>query len=86
MQGVNKLHLNSSYLYSLLNRNILVEAAYEEREVMEAVWMQFKGSCEKRKEETKAQNEHICKKLIKSVIEIIYERVASITFQETIKK
>ena len=35
----------------------------EEREVMEAVWMQVKGSCEKLKEETNAQNEHIRKML-----------------------
>ncbi len=33
----------------------------EEREVMEAVWMQVKGACEKLKEETTAQNEHIRK-------------------------
>ena len=31
----------------------------EEREVMEAVWMQVKGACEKLKEETNAQDEHI---------------------------
>ena len=31
----------------------------EEREVMEAVWMQVKGACEKLKEETSAQDEHI---------------------------
>ena len=35
----------------------------EEREVMEGVWMQVKGSCEKLKEETNAQNEHIRKML-----------------------
>ena len=35
----------------------------EEREVMEAVWMQVKGACEKLKEETKAQDEHIRKML-----------------------
>ena len=35
----------------------------EEREVMEAVWTQVKGACEKLKEETNAQNEHICKML-----------------------
>ena len=35
----------------------------EEREVMESVWMQVKGACEKLKEETNAQNEHICKML-----------------------
>ena len=28
----------------------------EEREVMESVWMQVKGACEKLKEETNAQN------------------------------
>ena len=31
----------------------------EEREVMEAVWMQVKGACEKLKEETNAKNVHI---------------------------
>ena len=35
----------------------------EEREVMEAVWMQVKGACEKLKEETNAQNFHIRKML-----------------------
>ena len=35
----------------------------EEREVMEAVWTQVKGACEKLKEETNAQNEHIRKML-----------------------
>ena len=34
-----------------------------EREVMESVWMQIKGACEKLKEETNAQNEHISKML-----------------------
>ena len=33
----------------------------EEREVMEAVWMQIKSVCEKLREETNAQNEHIRK-------------------------
>ena len=33
----------------------------EEREVMECVWMQVKGACEKLKEETNAKNEHIRK-------------------------
>ena len=35
----------------------------EEQEVMEGVWMQVKGACEKLKEETNAQNEHIRKML-----------------------
>tara|TARA_Y100001968_G_scaffold211881_1_gene195005 strand:+ start:309 stop:473 length:165 start_codon:yes stop_codon:yes gene_type:complete len=35
----------------------------EEREVMEAAWKQVKGACEKLKEETNAQNEHIRKML-----------------------
>ncbi len=35
----------------------------EEREIMEVVWMQVKGACEKLKEETNAQNEHITKML-----------------------
>ena len=35
----------------------------EERELMEAVWMQVKGACEKLKEETNAKDEHIRKML-----------------------
>ncbi len=35
----------------------------EEREVMEAVWMQVKGACEKLKEETSAQDAYIRKML-----------------------
>ncbi len=35
----------------------------EEREVMEAVWMQVKGACEKLKEGTNAKDEHIRKML-----------------------
>ena len=35
----------------------------EEREVMEAVWMQVKGSCKKLKEETNAQDDNIRKML-----------------------
>ena len=33
----------------------------EEREVMEAVWIQVKGACEKLKEETNVKDEHIRK-------------------------
>ena len=33
----------------------------EEREVMEAVWIQVKGACEKLKEETNAKDKHIRK-------------------------
>ncbi len=36
----------------------------EEQEIMEVVWMQLKGACEKLKEETNAQNEHIRKMLL----------------------
>ena len=35
----------------------------EEREFMEAVWMQVKGACEKLKEETNGKDEHILKML-----------------------
>jgi predicted transcriptional regulator len=35
----------------------------DEREVMETVWMQVKGACEKLKEETNAQDEQIRKML-----------------------
>ena len=33
----------------------------EEHEVLEAVWMQVKGACEKLKEETNSKDEHIRK-------------------------
>ena len=36
----------------------------QEREVMEAVWMQVKGACEKLKEETNATNKHVKKMLL----------------------
>ncbi len=35
----------------------------QEREVMEVVWLQVKGACEKLKEETNAEDEHIRKML-----------------------
>ena len=38
----------------------------EEREVMEVVWMQIKGACEKLKEETNASDEHI-RKMLKEI-------------------
>ena len=43
----------------------------EEREVMEGVWMQIKGACEKLKEETNAQNEHI-RKMLKEMSDRYY--------------
>ena len=43
----------------------------EEREVMEAVWMQVKGACEKLKEETKAKDEHI-RKMLKEMADLYY--------------
>ena len=43
----------------------------EEREVMEAVWMQVKGACEKLKEETKAKDEHI-RKMLKEMADRYY--------------
>ena len=36
----------------------------QEREVMEAVWMQVKGACEKLKEETNATDQHVNKMLL----------------------
>ena len=39
------------------------EPSQQEREVMEAVWIQIKGACEKLKEETNAKDEHIRKML-----------------------
>ncbi len=43
----------------------------EEREVMEGVWMQIKCACEKLKEETTAQNEHI-RKMLKEMSDRYY--------------
>ncbi len=43
----------------------------EEREVMEAVWMQVKGACEKLKEETNTKDEHI-KKMLKEMADRYY--------------
>ena len=43
----------------------------EEREVMEAVLMQFKGACEKLKEERNVQNEHI-RKMLKELSDRYY--------------
>ena len=45
----------------------------EEREVMEAVWMQVKGACEKLKEETNAKDEHIKKCSKRWLIVIIHK-------------
>ena len=42
------------------------EPTEEERKVMEVVWLQMKGECDKLKEETKDQNEHI-KKMLKEM-------------------
>ena len=36
----------------------------QEREIMEAVWMQVKGACEKLKEETNTTDKHVKKMLI----------------------
>jgi|GEM_PF-3504562 len=47
------------------------EPSEEEREVMEAVWMQVKGACEKLKEETNAQDEHI-KKMLQEMADRYY--------------
>ena len=43
----------------------------EEREVMEAVWMQVKCACEKLMEETNAQDEHI-KKMLQEMADRYY--------------
>ena len=43
----------------------------EEREVMEAVWMQIKGACAKLKEESNAQDLHI-RKMLKEIADRYY--------------
>ncbi len=40
----------------------------EEREVMEAVWMQVKGACDKLKEETNAKDEQVAKMLHEMIV------------------
>tara|TARA_B100000965_G_C19464210_1_gene701152 strand:- start:139 stop:303 length:165 start_codon:yes stop_codon:yes gene_type:complete len=47
------------------------EPTEDEREVMEVVWMQVKGACEKLKEETNAQNVHI-RKMLKEMADRYY--------------
>ncbi len=42
-----------------------------EREVMEAVWMQVKGACEKLKQEINAKDEHI-RKMLKEMSDRYY--------------
>ena len=42
-----------------------------EREIMESVWMQVKGACEKLKEETNAKDEHI-RKMLKEMADRYY--------------
>jgi len=39
----------------------------QEREIMEAVWRQVKGACEKLKEETNATDKHIKKRCLLNV-------------------
>ena len=43
----------------------------EESRIMEAVWMQVKGACEKLKEETNAKDEHI-KKMLQEMADRYY--------------
>ena len=50
-------------LLSLIMKISKWQSSEEEREAMEVVWMQVKGACEKLKEETNAQDEHIRKML-----------------------
>ncbi len=37
----------------------------QEKEIMQVIWLQIKGACEKLKEETDATDKHINKMLIK---------------------
>ena len=45
----------------------------EEREIMEAVWMQVKGACEKLKEETNATEVHIAK-MLQEMADLYYSK------------
>tara|TARA_Y100001968_G_C19364069_1_gene721464 strand:- start:443 stop:628 length:186 start_codon:yes stop_codon:yes gene_type:complete len=47
------------------------QPSQEERELMEAVWMQIKRACEKLKEETNAKDEHI-RKMLKEMADRYY--------------
>ena len=67
IQDLNRVWVNHSriLLASIISymETTKWKPSEEEREVMEAVWMQIKGACEKLKEETNAHNEHIRKML-----------------------
>ncbi len=69
MESVNKQNPDLLPLLNLITSIIAYmetpkwKPSEEEREVMEAVWMQVKGACEKLKEETNAQDDHIRKML-----------------------
>ena len=43
----------------------------EELEIMEAVWMQVKGACEKLKEETNAKDEQVAK-ILREMADLYY--------------
>ncbi len=43
----------------------------EERKIMEVVWMQVKGECEKFKQETNAKDDHI-RKMLKEIADRYY--------------
>ena len=43
----------------------------EEREIMESLWMQVKGTCEKLKEETNATEVHVAK-MIQEMADLYY--------------
>ncbi len=60
---MNSSYDSSFFYYFLYLKTSKWERKEEEQEVMEAVWMQVKGACEKLKGETNAQNEHIRKML-----------------------
>ena len=59
-----KLLSKAPYLFYYLSmKSSHWKSSEGERAVMEAVWLQVKAACEKVKEETNAQDEHIHKML-----------------------
>ena len=59
------------FLLSLYMEKTQWKPTSEDREVMEAVWIQIKGACEKLKEETNAKNEHI-RNMLQEMADLYY--------------
>ena len=78
MGGLNRVWIDlqsRGFLVSIIScmETLKWKPSDDEREVMEAVWMQVKGACEKLKEETSAQDEHI-RKMLQEMADLYYSK------------